>query len=159
MPEAVKTLAFAYAVAFAAMAAGSVAVVARTRQKRGTPSPWLAGAPLALERRPERYVFNNGAVGVEILRDGRGAAFVLGAERGGAPIDLARRPLDPLQSRGHFFYVSEEGDAPWSVGFEPTRRAGAYRLEETGFNRLAIVHKLNDIEARMEIAPTRAAPS
>ncbi len=153
MPEAIKTLAFAYAAAVAAIAAGSVAVVARTRRKRGTPSPWLAGAPLALGQRPDRYVFNNGAVGVEILRDGRGAAFVLGAERGGAPIDLIRRPLDPLQSRGHFFYVSEAGDAPWSIGFEPTRRAGAYRLEEIGFNRLAITHTLNDIEARMEIAP------
>ena len=153
MPGAVKTLAFAYAAALAAIAAGSVAIAFRTRQRRGPPSPWLAGAPPMLARRPERYVFNNGAVGVELLRDGRGAAFVMGAERGGEPIDLIRRPLDPLQSRGHFFYVSEEGDAPWSIGFEPARRAGAYRLEEMGFNRLAIVHTLNDIEARVEIAP------
>ena len=77
----------------------------------------------------------------------------MGAERGGFAIDLFRRPLDPLQARGHFFYVSEEGEAPWSIGFEPARRAGDYRIEETGFDRLAIVHTLNGIEARMEIAP------
>ena len=119
----------------------------------GPPAPWLDGAPLELARRPDRYAFNNGAVGLEIQRDGRGAAFVMGAERGGFAIDLFRRPLDPLQARGHFFYVNEEGEAPWSIGFEPARRAGEYRIEETGFNRLAIVNALNGIEARMEIAP------
>jgi cyclic beta-1,2-glucan synthetase len=77
----------------------------------------------------------------------------MGAERGGFAIDLFRRPLDPLQARGHFFYVSEEDEASWSIGFEPARRAGDYRIEETGFNRLAIVNALNGIEARMEIAP------
>ena len=83
----------------------------------------------------------------------------MGAERGGGGIDLIRRPLDPLQARGHFFYVSEEGEAPWSIGFEPARRAGTYRIEETGFQRLAIVHELNGVEARMEIAPDRSATS
>jgi cyclic beta-1,2-glucan synthetase len=153
MPEPVKTLAFAYAAAIAIMAAASLAILAKVRQRFGTPAPWLKGAPPELARRPERYVFNNGAVGLEILRDGRGAAFVMGAERGGGPIDLIRRPLDPLQARGHFFYVSEDGEAPWSIGFEPSRCAGEYRIEEPGFNRLAVVHTLNGVEARMEIAP------
>ena len=88
-----------------------------------------------------------------LQRDGRGAAFVMGAERGGVPIDLFRRPLDPLQARGHFFYVSEDGEAPWSIGFEPARRAGEYRIEETGLQPPAIVNALNGIEARMEVAP------
>ena len=118
-----------------------------------TPAPWLAGAPPELARNPRSYVFNNGAVGVELFRDGRGAAYVMGAERGGGGIDLIRRPLDPLQARGHFFYVTEDGDAPWSIGFEPARRAGDYRIEEPGFHRLAIVHAVNGIEARMEIGP------
>ena len=153
MPDAVKTLGFAYGAAIAAMAAAGVAAAVKERAKSGPAAPWLEGAPLELGRRPDRFVFNNGAVGVEIQRDGRGAAFVIGAERGGGPIDLFRRPLDPLQARGHFFYVSEDGEAPWSIGFEPTRRAGDYRIEEPGFNRLAIVNALNGIEARMEIAP------
>ncbi|MBV9288183.1 MAG: hypothetical protein JO288_10225 [Hyphomicrobiales bacterium] len=152
MPEPVRTLAFAYAAAIAVMAAASAAFVAKVR-RAGPPGPWLATAPLELARKPDRFVFNNGAVGIEVLRDGRGAAFVTGAERGAGPIDLIRRPLDPLQPRGHFFYVSEEGENPWSIGYEPARRAGDYRIEEPGFNRLAIVHIVNGIEARMEIAP------
>jgi cyclic beta-1,2-glucan synthetase len=156
MPEAVKTLGFAYGAAIAATAAAGVAAVVRERAKSGPPAPWLEGAPPELARRPDRFAFNNGAVGVEILRDGRGASFVMGAERGGGPIDLFRRPLDPLQARGQFFYVSEDGEPPWSIGFEPARRAGDYRIEELGFNRLAIVNALNGIEARMEIAPDPA---
>ena len=153
MPEAVKTLGFAYGAAIAATAAAGVAAVVRERAKSGPPAPWLDGAPAELARRPDRFAFNNGAVGVEIQRDGRGASFVMGAERGGGPIDLFRRPLDPLQARGQFFYVSEDGAEPWSIGFEPARRAGDYRIEEPGFNRLAIANALNGIEARMEIAP------
>ncbi len=153
MPDPVKTLGIAYGAAIAATAVAGVAAVAREWAKSGPPGPWLDGAPLELARRPDRFSFNNGAVGVEIMRDGRGAGFVMGAERGGFAIDLFRRPLDPVQARGHFFYVSEDGEAPWSIGFEPARRAGEYRIEEPGFNRLAIVHALNGIEARMEIAP------
>ncbi len=153
MPEPVRVLAAAYAIAIAVFVVGAFAAVAWLRRRTGAPAPWLAGAPLELARRPEKYVLNNGAVGVELLRDGRGAAFVMGAERGGGPIDFYRRPLDPLQARGHFFYLSEDGEAPWSIGFEPARRAGDYRIEEPGFNRLAIVHTLNGVEARMEIGP------
>jgi cyclic beta-1,2-glucan synthetase len=153
MPDAVRTLGFAYGAAIGAMAAAGVAAVVKERSKSGPAAPWLEGAPLELGRRPDRFAFNNGAVGVEIQRDGRGAAFVIGAERGAGPIDLFRRPLDPLHARGHFFYVSEAGEATWSIGFEPARRAGDYRIEEPGFNRLAIVNGLNGIEARMEIAP------
>ncbi|HEX9170988.1 MAG TPA: glycosyl transferase family 36, partial [Roseiarcus sp.] len=153
MPDAIKTLGLAYGASIAAVAAAGVAATVRERAKSGPAAPWLEGTPLELGRRPDRFVFNNGAVGVEIQRDGRGAAFVLGAERSGGPIDLFRRPLDPLQARGHFFYVSEHGEPPWSIGFEPARRAGEYRIEEPGFNRLAIVNALNGIEARMEIAP------
>ena len=153
MPEPVRVLGYAYAAAIAVIAAAAVAFVARVRRTVGAPAPLLEGAPLELARLPERYVFNNGAVGLEILRDGRGAAFVMGAERGGGPIDLTRRPLEPLQARGQFFYISEEGEAPWSIGFEPARRSGEYRIEEPGFNRLAIFHTLNGVEARMEVAP------
>ena len=153
MSDAVRTLALAYAASGLAIAAASAAAYLKERAKVGPAGPWLNGAPLELARRPDRYAFNNGAVGLEIQRDGRGAAFVMGAERGGFAIDLFRRPLDPYQARGHFFYVNEEGEAPWSIGFEPARRAGDYRVEEPGFNRLAIVNALNGIEARMEVAP------
>jgi cyclic beta-1,2-glucan synthetase len=155
MPEPVRTLAWSYGVFIAVAVAASLLVIARERRKIGEPAPWLKGAPAELGRNPRSYIFNNSKVGVEVFRDGRGAAFVMGAERGGAGIDLIRRPLDPLQARGHFFYVSEDGEAPWSIGFEPARRAGEYRIEEPGFHRLVIIHALNGIEARMEIAPDR----
>ena len=153
MPDAVRTLALAYAASGLAIAAASVAAYLKERAKVGPAGLWLEGAPFELARRPDRFAFNNGAVGLEIQRDGRGAAFVMGAERGGFAIDLFRRPLDLYQARGHFFYVNEEGEAPWSIGFEPARRAGDYRIEEPSFNRLVIVNALNGIEARMEIAP------
>ncbi len=153
MPEPVRTLGLVYGGAIALSAAAASAVIARERRRSGRAAPWLAGAPAELGRNPRSYVFTNGAVGVEVFRDGRGAAFVMGAERGGGGIDLIRRPLDPLQAAGHFFYVTEDGEEPWSIGFEPARRAGEYRIEEPGFHRLVIVHALNGIEARMEIAP------
>jgi cyclic beta-1,2-glucan synthetase len=155
MPGPIRTLGLAYASVIALSAAAAGVVIARERRRAGDPAPWLEGAPRELARNPRSYVFNNGAVGVEVFRDGRGAAFVMGAERGGGGIDLIRRPLDPLQANGHFFYVSEEGEAPWSIGFEPVRRAGEYRIEEPGFQRLVVVHVLNGLEARMEIAPDR----
>src|SRR6202453_695312 len=72
MPDAVRTLGFAYGVAIAAVAAAGVAAVVKERAKLGPAAPWLEGAPPELARRPERYAFNNGAVGLEIQRDGRG---------------------------------------------------------------------------------------
>ncbi len=79
-----------------------------------------------LDEPPHGYSLSNGEVSMEIWRDGRGAASVTGDARGGFAIDLIRRPLDPLQPRGHFFYLVEEGDEPWSIGFQPTRRASEY---------------------------------
>ena len=153
MPEPVRALAVAYAGVIAIMASAAVFFATKVLRRDGAPAPWLEGAPSELARRPKSYLFNNGAVGVEIFRDGRGVGFVTGAERGGGAIDFYRRPLDPLQARGHFFYVSEDGEAPWSIGFEPSRRTGDYRIEEPGFNRLAIVHVVDGIEARMEVGP------
>jgi cyclic beta-1,2-glucan synthetase len=151
-PEPIKVLAVAYAAAIAAMLAALLAF-AKVRRRTGSAAPNLEGAPAELGRKPVQYTLNNGAVGLEISRDGRGAAFVTGGERGAGPIDLIRRPLDPLQARGHFFYLCEEGEAPWSIGFEPTQLSGDYRIEEPGFNKLAIVHVRDGVEARLEIAP------
>ena len=75
----VRTLAFAYAVAGAGIVAAALAIVSgAAREARG-------GRPLARGRaRRARasagaaVAFNNGAVGVEIWRDGRGAAIVHG---------------------------------------------------------------------------------
>ena len=91
MPDAVRTLALAYAASGAAIVAASVAAFLKERAKIGSPAPWLDGAPVELARRPDRYTFNNGAVGVEIQRDGRGAGFRYGRGAG----RLRNRPLSP----------------------------------------------------------------
>jgi cyclic beta-1,2-glucan synthetase len=153
MPGAVKALAIAYAIAGAAIGVTALIIGARERERLGPAAPAPAGAPAALGDRPRAFAFNNGAVGLDLLRDGRGAAYVMADERGGAPIDLIRRPLDPLQARGHFFYLSEEGEAPWSIGYQPTRRAGEYRVERAGFNRLVVANAFHDVRAIMEVSP------
>ena len=154
MPDAVKTLGFAYA------ASGC-------RDRRGLRRGVCQGARQDRDRRRHGSMARRSN-----SRDGRiatpsttarwasrfsatGEARLSSWARSVAAsqsISFAGRSIR-LQARGHFFYVSEEGEAPWSIGFEPARRAGDYRIEEPGFNRLAIVNALNGIEARMEIAP------
>jgi cyclic beta-1,2-glucan synthetase len=153
LPGPVRVVAIAYAIAGIVMALVALAVASRAREKRGAAGPALAGAPEALSELPRSFSFNNGAVGVDLERDGRGAAFVMGAARDSFAIDLTRRPLDPLQSRGQFFYVSEEGGDLWSIGYEPVRRAGIYSVEETGRNGLTIANEIGGLDARVEIAP------
>lgn len=153
LPGPVKTLAIAYAAAGAGIALTALIIASRARQKPVAATLALAGAPAALSERPHVYSANNGAVGLDLTRDGRGGAFVMADERGGFPIDLLRRPLDPLQARGHFFYLSEDGEAPWSIGYEPARRAGDYRVEALAFNRFAIVNTFQDVRATMELGP------
>jgi cyclic beta-1,2-glucan synthetase len=155
MPGAVKAMAVAYGVAGLVLGAAAIAVASRAREKPGAPSLALPGAPAALGKPPERFSFHNGAVGFELYRDGRGAAYVMGDERGGFPIDLIRRPLDPLQARGHFFYLSEDDGEPWSIGWAPARRAGGYCVERRGFNRVAIENAFNDVRATMEVSTDR----
>ena len=153
MPGAVKALSLAYVAAGAGIAAAAFAVARNWRDKPGRAAPPFAGAPSTLAEAPRRFLVNNGSVGAEIWRDGRGSASVTAAERGDFPIDFIRRPLEPLQSRGQFFYLCEGDGAPWSIGFEPCRRAGEYSIAETGFNRVEVVNVFNEVRAAMEITP------
>jgi cyclic beta-1,2-glucan synthetase len=153
LPGPVRVVAIAYGIAGIIMALVGLTIAGRAREKRGAAGPALAGAPEALGELPRSFSFNNGAVGVNIERDGRGAAFVMGAARDSFAIDLTRRPLDPLQSRGQFFYISEEGAPPWSIGYEPARRAGIYSVEETGRNGLTIANEIDSLDAAVEISP------
>ena len=80
-PGAVRRCAVAYALAGVAMALTARSVIAAPRRaKDARPPP--PGARRRARRRSaiiaERLSFNNGAVGVELMRDGRGAAFVMG---------------------------------------------------------------------------------
>ena len=155
MPDAVKTLAVAYGVAGVAAGVGALILAAKLRERSNELAPSLAlpGAPAALGAHPSRFSGNNGAVGYELMRDGRGAAYVAGEERGGFAVDLIRRPLDPLHVRGQFFYLCEDGEAPWSIGWEPARRAGDYTVEETSFGHVRIINAIDGLRATMEVGP------
>src|SRR5579872_77353 len=153
LPGPVNTMAIAYCSAGVAFAAAALIVAQRLREKTGAAAPMLAGVPHTLDDTPQEVSLTNGSIGLDLKRDGRGAVFVTGEERGGSPIDLTRRPLDPLQSRGMFFYLREGDEQPWSIGFEPARRAGAYRFEEKGRNGAVIVNEIDGLEARMEVGP------
>jgi cyclic beta-1,2-glucan synthetase len=153
LPGPVNVMAIAYSCAGVAFAAGALVAAARLHERTGVPAPAVPGAPPSLDDFPREASLTNGAVGLDLTRDGRGAAFVAGEERGGSPIDITRRPLDPLQARGVFFYIREGAAEPWSIGYEPARRAGLYRFEVTGRNSVVIVNEIDGLEARMEAGP------
>ncbi len=157
MPEPIKILSIVYAVAIAGIIGATFYIIALMRNRATAAAIPLEGAPATLADTPQRFSLFNPAVGVEVWRDGRGAASVMADERGGPAIDLIRRPLDPQQSRGPFFYVCEEGQAPWSIGFEPARRAGEYSVERTGFNQVTITHLFNGVRASLVIGPDHDA--
>jgi cyclic beta-1,2-glucan synthetase len=153
MPPAVSGLVAAYE--FAALLALGIALLVARNWLRSSGS--RKGA-LALDAwRPTvpnaRYTLSNGLIGTEILGDGRGFAQVFETARAGLPIDLTRRPIDPLHLRGTFFYVRDRisGDH-WSLGFEPVRRMGAnYRINELRPGVVEIANEVHAIETKMEM--------
>ncbi len=111
-------------------------------QKRRSPPAAIRPLSGAAQGRPspdghEKFVLSNGTYTAEITGDGRGHSRVFSALRKGFEIDITRRPDDPLQMRGKFFYLREWSGAPedpagfWSIGFAPVRRReGDYRMEQ-----------------------------
>ena len=128
MPGAVKALAVAYRIAGAAIGVTALRHrgprARKTRRADAGPRRRARGAgrPAAQLRLQQRLRRRRSACATDAAR-----LMSMADERGGFPIDLIRRPLDPLQARGHFFYLCEDGEAPWSIGYEPARRAGDYR--------------------------------
>ena len=97
---------------------GARAGVARARGVGpGTPVPPPPGAPAALVGRPQVLAGHNGSVAVELTRDGRGAAYVAGDERGG----FADRPHPPTAR-------SAAAARPFLLSLRGRRRAVVDRL-------------------------------
>ncbi|HLW93003.1 MAG TPA: glycosyl transferase family 36, partial [Roseiarcus sp.] len=149
----IETMAIAYCCAGAAFAAAALIIGVRLREKTGVAASPLASAPPMLSDFPPSLSLSNGAVGLDILRDGRGAAFVTGEERDGFAIDITRRPLEPMQPRGVFFYLREGDAPPWSVGYEPARRAGVYGFEQSGHNGVVLSAQVGEIAAELTAGP------
>ena len=104
------------------------------------------------------FVLSNGTYTAEVTSDGRGYSRVFSAERKGFEIDITRRPDDPLQMRGKFFYLRDRSgptdgpDSCWSVGFNPARRRdGEYRTTQTDPLSLEMVTALGGIRAEVKL--------
>jgi cyclic beta-1,2-glucan synthetase len=153
MPTPVSLMGFVYSLAAAGIGVAALLISERLRPPHAGVALPAPDAPPTLADLPETFSFTNGEVSMEVWRDGRGAASVTADARGGFAIDLFRRPLDPLQPRGQFFYLGEGEGEPWSVGFQPTRRAGEYSIRQSAFNEVEIVSVFNDVRATLRAGP------
>jgi cyclic beta-1,2-glucan synthetase len=131
----------------------AVLVAARARQKLGMAGPPLAFVPSALAETTRRFRTSNGLIAFELLPDGRGFTHVHATARKGGPIDITRRPSDPLQLRGPFVYLREAGGGEtWSIGFEPAQRTGAdYAVNRLSATAITMSHTMDDIHAVMTL--------
>jgi cyclic beta-1,2-glucan synthetase len=107
--------------------------------------------------RPQ-FNLSNGLIGRQILADGRGYSHVYSTARNGSPIDMTRRPTDPLELRGPFFYLRDRspegtGDTSvWSLGYEPAHSAGQdYLVSEIKPSCIAIRNSVANIRAETEV--------
>ena len=128
-PLANVLLGYAFAGGAAALFLG---IVGLRKLASGRPRPGhgtgLAGTPGAMP-----FVLTNGLLTTEWYDDGQSATQVERSARKGPPIDLSRRPDDPLQPRGKFLYL-REGDKPlWSLGHSPV----IHDKDETTLQRLS----------------------
>ncbi|MBC7946082.1 MAG: glycosyl transferase family 36, partial [Burkholderiales bacterium] len=136
-------------------AAGSILVVAavwllRRRGKESAP-PRAALSPY--------FTLANGQYTAEYGWDGRGFSHVTSNVRPGFEMDLTRRPDDPLQLRGKFFYLRELDsedkpiDEPWSLGSEPVQKRGPdYSVTKPSPDALHIVNSHGGIRAEASVS-------
>jgi cyclic beta-1,2-glucan synthetase len=111
------------------------------------------------------FVLSNGIYTTEVTSDGRGYSRVFSPARKGFEIDITRRPDDPLQMRGKFFYLRDGAgptDSPenfWSIGFNPVRRReGEYRIAPTDPLALKMVAVFGGIRAEATLRLDETEP-
>jgi cyclic beta-1,2-glucan synthetase len=143
-----------------------VPVVSRMRQVgpmrwRGL-SDGARNAPGEVPYEEKRYVIANGIYTVEVTADGRGYSRTFSAVRKGVEMDITRRPDDPLQMRGKFFYLVDRDkpdnseESSWSIGRSPAGRLGAAcRVSQPNPLSLLMTHVYGGIraEARLSLHP------
>jgi cyclic beta-1,2-glucan synthetase len=100
------------------------------------------------------FTLGNGQYTAEYSRDGRGFSHVTSTVRPGFELDLTRRPDDPLELRGKFFFVREldEEGKPigelWSIGSEPVQTRGPdYSVTQPSPDMLRIVNSRDGLRA------------
>ena len=114
------------------------------------------------KRPPRAFTLGNGIYTLEGSVDGRSYARAFSAVRKGNEIDLTRRPQDPLDIKGKFFYLRElgEGGNPvgplWSVGRQPVGVIGPdCALKRPSLTSACWINSHGDLraEALVELAP------
>ena len=129
----VTSVLLAYLAAGLAFAGAALLIRHAWRGRVPPPGPLPANLPTKLSEGRENFSLANGFMRLELSADGRGYTSVEGAARGGAPIDISKRPDDPLQISGPFLLIQDgTGSQPWSLGYEPMRIASPdYGLSQT----------------------------
>ena len=144
--SAVASLLLVYQLAAVGAILGVAAVwLLRQSKKELVPSP-AATDPY--------FILGNGQYTAEYGWDGRGFSHVTSTVRPGFELDLSRRPDDPLQLRGKFFFLREldtEGKAAgelWSLGSEPMQKRGPdYSVTQPSPSTLRIVNSYGRLRA------------
>lgn len=153
MPGEVTGLVGAYALAALWVTGVGVLVAQHWMRLRASPDARMPGVPRALNEGRTRFNLSNGAIGLQLLADGRGYRHIYETARPGAPIDLTARPTDALQVRGLFFYIRDlDTDFVFSLGYEPCHLAAPdYSVGEIRPGTLKIVNRFAGIRAEAEI--------
>ncbi len=153
MPSEVSALLGNYALAGVWTIAVCLLVAQHWTRLRTAPGALMPGVPRSLTRGRTRFSLSNGAIGLQLLADGRGYRHIYETARPGAPIDLTPRPTDPRHARGLFFYIADrQTHALFSLGYEPCHVAAPdYRVSETRPGILTITNRSGGIRAEAEI--------
>ena len=157
LAPAVTSLVGAYLLAAVAVGLMTWRVARRWDGRSGSAGIVAPGTPRALLHGPSSFGLSNGCLSVDLTADGRGFTTVAGAVRRSFPIDITRRPSDPLQLRGPFVYLRDAGPVStspaWSLGFQPTRRAGDdYAVRQADPNRIVIRNTVAGIRAEASVS-------
>ncbi|MCB1544257.1 MAG: glycosyl transferase family 36, partial [Rhodoblastus sp.] len=104
------------------------------------------------------FVLTNGYLTSEWYDDGQGVSRVERNARGGAPIDITRRPDDPGQPRGKFVYFREGDGELWSLGAAPIAGGEPTKLQRLSPTRLFLTRSMHGlrVEATIEVVETEA---
>ncbi|MFZ5913569.1 MAG: GH36-type glycosyl hydrolase domain-containing protein [Pseudomonadota bacterium] len=128
---------------------------------RGAAGSRLLAGPFSI-RRPHVFTMNNGVYSLEGDVRGRSFARAFSPIRKGDEIDLTRRPQDPHEVRGKFFYIHEQGrngesaGPLWSIGAAPVGLTGPdYGLQRPTPASACWTNSHDGIEAQafVELAP------
>jgi cyclic beta-1,2-glucan synthetase len=129
---------------------------------------WLRRAPRrAAQRKADaRFAIGNGMTTVELGEDGCGFSRVVSSVRKGYVLDITRRPDDPLQLRGKFFYLREldagavPSGEPWSLTRQPLCKTGSdYAVTRASPTSLRIVNSYAGIRAEALVSVADGEPA